>query len=219
MNRILRIIVSLFLIICFGIAISFAGKSSKSMIVDFLVVLGTSPCSELMEVIGIYQDGLGTYQNVEWFQGDLRFKPLCSVERDIITLLPSEARNLLAPGDWNTCGGVKGDLNSPLLNIPALLNAQTGVVGQPSVPGDAGVDTVKHYFLIDSNGDGKFGSGDASVNILWQSGIYLTRTEYSNRTVYELTTALTSHYAEVRSGGVSLGTFCIPLRLTATRMK
>ncbi len=228
MDRTLRIIASSLLIACLGIATTLAGKPPKSTTADFLAAPDTPPCSELTEVTGIYQDGDGTYQNVEWFQGDLRFKPLCSVARNILTLLPSEARSLLAPGDWNTCGGVKGDLNSPLLNIPALLNAAacgpapcsgTAVVGQPSVPGDAGVNTVKHYFLIDSNFDGKFRSGDAPVNILWQSGIHLTRTEYSNRTVYELTTALTSNYAEVHSGGVSLGTFCIPLRLTVTRMK
>jgi hypothetical protein len=186
------------------------------------------PCPELTEVTGIYQDGNGTYlsgDEVVWAKTtngtDLRIKPLCSAGRQLVTLLPEAAMALLS-GDINSCQG-SGGLNTIQLKIPDLQSAQTGVVGQPSSPGDAGVDSVKHYFKVDSNQDGSFGSDDDSVNLVWQSGIYLTRTEYSDRTVYELSTDLTSPYAELFINGfgaaTSKGTFCVPLRLTVTRMK
>jgi hypothetical protein len=180
--------------------------------VDLLLAPITPPCPELAEVTGVYQDGLGTYQNVEWAtRENLHFQPKCSDNRDIIALLPGEATGQLTPGNWTTCIGFS--LNTPLLRIPALLNAQTGVVGQ-----DAGDSGVKYAFHIDSDGDGWF---ETPAHIFWHEGIHLTRTELTNpnRTVYELTTELTSDYAEVRSLGVSLGTFCIPLRLTVTRLK
>ena len=83
---------------------------------------------------------------------------------------------------------------------------------------DPGQDSVKYAFHIDSDGDGYF---ETPANVFWHAGIHLTRTELTNpnRTVYELTTELTSDYAEVRSAGAIIGTFCIPLRLTVTRMK
>jgi hypothetical protein len=190
------------------------GPPKNATTVDLLLVPGTPPCTELSEVTGIYQDGLGTYQFGAWLKGhrDFHFQPLCSDNRNIIALLPAEAIALLTPGDWATCVGPLS-LNTPLLRIPALLDAQTGVVGQ-----DAGFNGVKYASHIDSNGDGGF---DTPANIFWHAGIHLTRTELTNpnRTVYSLTTAPTSDYAELRSAGVSLGTFCIPLRLTVTRMK
>jgi hypothetical protein len=180
--------------------------------VDLLLAPITPPCPELTEVTGLYQDGLGTYQNVGWAtRENLHFQPKCSDNRDVIALLPGEATGQLTPGGWTTCTGFS--LNTPLLRIPALLDAQTGVVGE-----DAGQDSVKYAFHIDSDGDGQF---ETPAHIFWHEGIHLTRTELTNpnRTVYELTTELTSNYAEVRSAGASLGTFCIPLRLIVTRMK
>ena len=105
-----------------------------------------------------------------------------------------------------------------------LAGAQTGVVGQPSLPPDyPKADSVYFFFLVDSNHDGRFGNGDIGYNLVWQSGIYLTHTEYSDRTVYDLTTDLTSPNAEliqgVGNGGTSKGTFCVPLRLMVTRLK
>ena len=53
--------------------------------------------------------------------------------------------------------------------------------------------------------------------------LYLTRTELPDRTIYELTTDLTSPNAAlfrgVGNGGVIEGEFCMPLRLTATQLK
>ena len=180
--------------------------------VDLLFPPMTPPCPELTEVTGIYQDGLGTYQNVGWAtRVNLHVQPLCSDNRDFVALLPGEATDLLPPGDWATCIGFS--LNTPLLRIPALLDARNGVVGQ-----DAGIGSVKYASHIDSDGDGYF---ETPVHIYWHEGIHLTRTELTNpnRTVYQLTTELTSNYAEVRGQNVSLGTFCIPLRLTVTRLK
>ena len=69
----------------------------------------------------------------------------------------------------------------------------------------------------------RVGRGDIGFNLVWQSGIYLTRTEYVDRTVYDLTTDLTSPNAEliqgVGNGGTSKGVFCVPLRLTVTQLK
>jgi len=107
------------------------------------------------------------------------------------------------------------------LKIPDLQGAQTGVVGKPSPSPDyPKADSVYYYFYGDTNHDGSF---DTGYNLVWQSGIYLTRTEYSDRTVYDLTTDLTSPNAEliqgVGSGGTSKGVFCVPLRLMVTRLK
>jgi hypothetical protein len=137
--------------------------------------------------------------------------PPCADGREIIALLPSDATSQMIPGDWASCSGFS--LNTPMLRIPSLLNSQNGVIDQ-----DAGFDGVKYAFHIDSDGDGEF---ETPANIFWHAGIHVTRTELTNpnRTVYSLTTELTSDYAEVRNGGVSVGTFCIPLRLTVTRMK
>ncbi|MEP6995020.1 MAG: hypothetical protein ABI968_10905, partial [Acidobacteriota bacterium] len=83
--------------------------------------------------------------------------------------------------------------------------------------------SVYFYFLVDSNHDGSFGPGDDGYNLVWQSGISLMRTELPDRTIYDLTTDLTSPDAElfrgIGTGGVSEGVFCVPLRLTATRFK
>lgn len=186
----------------------------------------TPPCPELTEVTGIYQDGKGTYlpgDEVVWAKTtngtDLRIKPRCSAEREVIALLPDAAMALLT-GDINSCQS-SGGLNTIQLKIPDLQGAQTGVVGQPTT--GSVVDSVYFYFLTDSNNDGAFGGDDDSINLVWQSGIYLTRTEFSDRTVYDLTTDLTSPYAELFVNGLgaaaSKGTFCVPLWLTATRMK
>lgn len=189
----------------------------NSTTVDLLSPPMTPPCPGLAEVTGIYGDGVypdpsDTYQNVTWAtRVNLHFQPKCSDNRDIIALLPSDATGQLTPGDWTTCSGFS--LNTPLLRIPALLDAQTGVVGQ-----DVGESSVKYAFHIDSDGDGWF---ETPAHIFWHEGIHLTRSELTNpnRTVYALTTELTSHYAEVRSAGASLGDFCIPLRLTVTRLR
>jgi hypothetical protein len=178
--------------------------------VDLLNVPGAPVCTA--EVTGIYQDGLGTYQYGSWIKGAFMFHPPpCADGREIIALLPSDATSQMIPGDWASCSGFS--LNTPMLRIPSLLNSQNGVIDQ-----DAGFDGVKYAFHIDSDGDGEF---ETPANIFWHAGIHVTRTELTNpnRTVYSLTTELTSDYAEVRNGGVSVGTFCIPLRLTVTRMK
>jgi hypothetical protein len=153
---------------------------------------------------------------------DLRIKPLCSANRRLNALLPSAAIALLT-GPMNPCQD-SGELNTIQLKIPDLQDAPTGVVGKPSLSPDyPKAESVYFYFLVDSNHDGTFGGGDDGYNLVWQSGIYLTRTEYSDRTVYELTTDLTSPNAEliqgIGSGGTSKGVFCVPLRLTATRLK
>lgn len=180
--------------------------------VDLLLAPATPPCTELAEVTGIYQDGLGTYQYGGWTRGAFMFHPpACAEGREVFALLPSEATSQMTSGDFGTCSG--SSLNTPMLIIPSLLNAQTGVVDA-----NAGTSGVRYSFHIDSDGDGWF---ETPANIIWHDGIHLTRTELTNpnRTVYQLTTELTSDYAEVRSDGASLGTFCIPLRLTVTRRK
>ncbi|MEX1246711.1 MAG: hypothetical protein WEF99_18350 [Thermoanaerobaculia bacterium] len=187
------------------------GPTKGATTADLLLVPDTPPCPELMEVTGLYQDGLGTYKASWATRVNLHVQPACSDNRNFFLLLPVEARDLLTPGEWASCAGFSN--NTPLLRIPALLDAQTGVVGQ-----DAGFNGVKYAFHIDSDGDGWY---ETPANIYWHDGIHLTRTELTNpnRTVYSLTTGPTSDYAEVRSDGASLGTFCIPLRLTVTRMK
>lgn len=179
--------------------------------VDLLSPPMTPPCPELAEVTGLYQDGLGTYQYGGWMKGSFMFHPpACADGRELIALLPGEARSQLTPGEFGTCSG--SSLNTPMLIIPSLLNAQTGIVDQNAA------FPVRYSFHIDSDGDGWF---ETEANVIWHGGIHLTRTELTNpnRTVYQLTTALSSDYAEVRSLGASLGTFCVPLRLTVTRMK
>jgi hypothetical protein len=222
MNRTLRIFICSALASCVGIATSFAGKPvANTPTADLYLAPSTPPCSGLTEITGIYQDGKGTYlpaDSVEWGGTDLRITPLCP-NRHLNVLLPTAALAVLA-APFETCRGT-----GALLKIPALLNAQTGVVGQPSVPPDyPKAASVYYYFLVDSNHDGKFWShNDIGYNLVWQSGIYLTRTEYSDRTVYDLTTDLTSPDAEllqgVGNGGTSKGVFCIPLRLMVTRLK
>ncbi len=231
MIRILRIITLSVLFSCLGIASSFAGKPvANSPTADLYVAPSTPPCSGLTEVTGIYQDGKGTYlpgDIVEWAKTtdgiDLRIKPLCSAGRQLNALLPNAAIALLA-GPINPCQDSGGGLNTIQLKIPDLQGAQTGVVGRPSLPPDyPKADSVYYYFLVDSNHDGSFGRGDIGYNLVWQSGIYLTRTEYFDRTVYDLTTDLTSPNAEliqgVGTGGTSKGVFCVPLRLTVTQLK
>jgi hypothetical protein len=221
MNRTLRIIAGSVVISCLGIASGFAGKPvANSPTADLFLAPSTPPCSGLSEVTGIYQDGKGTYLPADSVElgGDLRITPLCSVPRHLNVLLPAAALTVLA-APFETCRGT-----GALLKIPALLNAQTGVVGQPSLPPDyPKAASVYYYFLVDSNHDGKFGRGDIGYNLVWQSGIYLTRTEYSDRTVYDLTTDLTSPNAEliqgIGNGGTSKGVFCVPLRLMVTRLK
>jgi|GEM_PF-6303374 len=214
-----------------GIGLAFAGKPgpANSPTADLQLPPTTPPCSGLTEVTGIYQDGKGTYlpgDVVEWASTtngiDLRIKPLCSAGRQLNALLPNAAIALLA-GPINRCQD-SGGLATIQLKIPDLQGAQTGVVGRPSLPPDyPKADSVYFYFLVDSNHDGSFGRGDTGYNLVWQSGIYLTRTEYFDRTVYDLTTDLTSPNAEliqgVGSGGTSKGVFCVPLRLTVTQLK
>jgi hypothetical protein len=175
----------------------------------------------LREVTGIYQDGKGTYgpgESVEFFQSDLRITPLCSADRSLNILLPAAALARLA-GRMENCRGRGG-----LLKIPALLSAPTGVLGEPSLPPDYPKGaSVFYYFHVDTDGDGKFSASDDAYHLIWQSGIHLSRTEHSDRTVYELTTLLTSSDAELireaDAGGVSEGIYPVPLRLTATRVK
>ncbi len=224
MNRTLRIIVWSVLVSGLGIAIGFAGKPPPPPTADLYLAPSTPPCSGLQEVTGIYQDGKGTYlpsDGVEWSRTtngiDLRIRPGCSVPRSLNVLLPAAALAVLAD-PFDTCTG------SALLKIPDLKDAQTGIVGKPALPPDyPKADSVYYYFFVDSNHDGKFGRGDDAYNLVWQSGIYLTRTEYSDRTVYDLTTDLTSPNAELLkgagNGGESKGTFCVPLRLMATQLK
>jgi hypothetical protein len=194
-------------------------KSSTSA--DFDLAPSPSPNPGLTEVTGIYQDGKGTYRPgdaVEFFQSDLRVTPLCSANRSFQILLPAAARARLA-GPIETCRG-----RWSLLKIPAVLNAETGVVGEPSLPPDYPKGASVFYsFLVDTKGDGRFSLDDDAYHLVWQSGIHLTRTECLDRTVYSLTTDLTSPDAELirdtDTGGVSEGVFPVPLRLTATRLK
>jgi len=173
------------------------------------------------EDTGIYQDGKGTYlpgDAVEFFKCDLRITPLCSASRSFHIVLPAAALALLA-GRIETCRG-----RWSLLKIPGLLNARTGAVGEPSLPPDYPKGASVFYsFLVDSNRDGGSSIDDDAFHLVWQSGIHLTRTDYTDRTVYELTTDLTSSDAELiretDSGGVSEGIYPVPLRLTATRRK
>jgi len=186
---------------------------------DLYLAPTTPPCSGMTEVTGIYQDGKGTYLPNEGIafgsDSDLNFQPLCSANRQFNVLLPAAAlAQLTGPmGRCPTTGHI-------LLKIPNLLNAQSGVVGLPHPPNPVW-DSVHYYFAVDTNGDGKFGPPkDDTYNLVWQSGIWLTRTEYPDRTVYELTTDLTSHNAELFRGATeSKGSFCVPLRLTVTRLK
>jgi hypothetical protein len=188
---------------------------------DLDLARSAPPGPGLTEVTGIYQDGKGTYlpgDSVEFFQSDLRITPLCSASRSLNVLLPAAALVRLT-GPMETCRGRGG-----LLKIPALLNARTGVMGEPSLPPDYPMGaSVFYYFVVDSNGDGRFSLDDDAYTLVWQSGIHLTRSEHSDRTVYELTTELTSPDAELiretDAGGVSEGVFPMPLRLTATRSK
>ncbi len=202
---------------------------TNSTTVDLGLAPSTPPCPGLTEVTGIYQDGKGTYlpgDSVVWADTDngvdLRIKPLCSANRQLNPLLPGAAIALLT-GPINPCQD-SGGINTIQLKIPDLQGAPTGVVGKPSLSPDyPKAESVYFYFLVDSNHDGNFGGGDDGYNLVWQSGIYLTRTELPDRTVYELTTDLTSPDAEliqgIGSGGTSKGVFCVPLRLTATRLK
>lgn len=205
-------------------AILFAAKPPppKPTTVDLYLAPTTPPCGGT-EVTGIYQDGKGIYLPTEGIgfggdPGDLNFTPLCSANRRINALLPAAALAQLS-GPMGSCRGSSGNV---LLKIPALLNAQSGVVGLSSPPNPVW-ESVHYYFGVDTNGDGKFGPPrDDTYNLVWQSGIWLTRTEYVDRWVYELTTDLTSPNADLFLGGdntQSLGTFCIPLRLIVTRMK
>ena len=221
MNRTLRIITWSVLVSGVGIATSFAGKPvANSPTADLYLAPTTPPCSGLTEVTGIYQDGKGTYlpaDSVAWGGTDLRITPLCP-NRHFNVLFPAAELSVLG-GPFETCRGV-----GALLKIPALLDAHTGVVGQPSLPPDyPKAASVYYYFYVDSNHDGSFGRGDTGYNLVWQSGIYLTRTEYFDRTVYDLTTDLTSPNAEliqgVGNGGTSKGVFCVPLKLIVTRLK
>jgi streptogramin lyase len=196
---------------------------------DLYLAPSTPQCSGLTEVTGIYQDGRGTYlpgDSVVWADTpngiDLRIKPLCSGNRRLNALLPSAAMALLT-GPINPCQD-SGSLNTIQLKVPDLHEAPTGVVGKPSLPPDyPKAESVYFYFLVDSNHDGRFDGRDDGYNLVWQSGIYLTRTEYFDRTVYELTTDLTSPNAEllqgIGNGGSSKGVFCVPLRLTVTQPK
>jgi len=231
MNRTLRILTWSILVSCVGIASSFAGKPGplKLPTADLYLAPSTSQCPVPAEVTGIYQDGKGTYlpgDVVEWASTtngiDLRIKPLCSAGRQLNALLPNAAIALLA-GPINRCQG-SDNLNTIQLKVPDLQGAQTGVVGKASLPPDyPKADSVYFFFLVDSNHDGRFGNGDVGYNLVWQSGIHLTRTEYFDRTVYDLTTDLTSPNAEliqgVGNGGTSKGVFCVPLRLMVTQLK
>lgn len=64
---------------------------------------------------------------------------------------------------------------------------------------------------------------DDAYHLVWQSGIYLTRTEHVDHAVFELATDLTSPdeelIREADTGGVSEGVFPLLLRLTVTRLK
>src|SRR6266536_1729832 len=225
MFKVLRLVGVGVFVSCLGITNGFAGKPvPKSPTADLYLAPSTSQCSGLTEVTGIYQDGKGTYlpsDSVQWATGggangiDLRITPLCSVPRNLNVLLPAAASTVLG-GPFETCRGM-----GALLKIPDLQGAQTGVVGIPSLaPEYPKANSVYYYFFADSNHDGTF---DTGYNLVWQSGIYLTRTEYSDRTVYDLTTDLTSPNAELiqggGNGGTSKGVICVPLRLMVTRLK
>jgi hypothetical protein len=220
MNRTLRIITCSAFVSCLGIGSSFAAKPPKNpTTVDLYLAPMTPPCTGMTEVTGIYQDGSGPYlpnEGIAFSGEDLHIRPSCSANRRINALLSAAALNQLS-GPMGSCL----EYGSVLLKIPALLNAKSGVIGLPSPPNPVW-DSVHYYFLVDTNGNGRFALNpdrDDAYNLVWQSGIWLTRTEYSDRTVYELTTDMTSHNAELFLGQVSKGTFCVPLRLTATRMK
>ena len=60
-----------------------------------------------------------------------------------------------------------------------------------------GEGRVFYYFLVDANSDGRVPPGADPYALVWQSGIHLTRTEHTDRTVYQLTTELTSSDAEL----------------------
>ena len=152
----------------------------------------TPPCPDPAEVTGIYEDGKGAYlagDAVEFaVNGDLRITPLCSANRSFNALLPAAALARLT-GPMETCRGT-----GALLKIPALRNAKTGIVGEPSLPPDYPKGaSVFFYFLVDTTGDGRFSlSTDDAYYLVWQSGIHLTRSEQGDHTLYELTTELTS---------------------------
>lgn len=167
----------------------------NSTTADLDLAPSAPPGPGLAEVAGIYQDGKGTYlpgDAVEFFQSDLRITPLCSASRSLNVQLPAAALARLT-GPMETCRGRGG-----LLKIPALLNAQTGVIGERSLPPDYPKGaSVFYYFLVDTDGDGRFSPDDDAYTLVWQSGIHLTRTEHADRTVYELATDLTSSDAEL----------------------
>lgn len=200
-----------------------APAPANSTTADLDLAPSTPPCPDLAEVTGIYQDGKGPYlpkDAVEFApNGDLRITPLCSANRSLNVLLPSAALARLT-GPMEVCRGTGG-----LLKIPALLNAQTSVVGEPSLPPDYPKGaSVFYYFLVDTTGGGKFSlTTDDAYYLVWQSGIHVARVEHVDHTVFELTTALTSPDAELiresDSGGVSEGVFPVPLRLAVTRSK
>jgi hypothetical protein len=187
--------------------------------VDLHLAPTTPPCAGMTEVTGIYQDGNGIYLPNEGVGfnsgGDLNMGPLCSENRQINALLPAAALAQLT-GPMGSCP----EIGKILLKIPDLLNAQSGPLGLPHPPNPVW-ESVHYYFVVDTNGDGRFGlPRDDAYNLVWQSGIWLNRTEYVDRTVYELTTDMTSHNAELFRGATeSKGTFCVPLQLTVTRMK
>jgi hypothetical protein len=201
-----------------------AGPSARnSTTADLCLAPGRPPCPGPAEVTGIYQDGKGPYLSQEGVEfavnGDLRITPLCSANRSFDALLPAAALARLT-GPMETCRGT-----GALLKIPALINAQTGVVGEPSLPPDYPKGaSVFYYFLVDRTGHGKFSlSDDDAYYFVWQSGIHLNRTEQDDQTVFELTTELTSPDAELireaDTGGESEGVFPVPLALTVTRLK
>lgn len=194
-------------------------RHTNSTTVD--LALAPSQVPGAAEVTGIYQDGKGTYlpeDAVEFFQNDLRITPLCSAHRSFHIALPAAALARLA-GPMETCRG-----KWSLLKVPVLLNGQTGVIGEPSLPPDYPKGASVFYsFLVDRKGDGSFSLDSDAYHLVWQSGIHLTRTDEADRTVYALTTDLTSPEAELirdtDSGGMSQGVFPVPLRLTVTRRK
>ncbi len=216
-------IASSFVLAIFAILVSnaslFAAKPppSNPTTVDLFLAPTTPPCSGMTEITGIYQDGSGTYSAGVGFNsaGDLNIRPPCP--RRINALLPAAALAQLT-GPTGHCL----EQGSVLLKIPGLLNAQSGVVGLHTPPGP----TTHYYFIVDSNGNGRFRlqpDRDNSYNLIWESGIWLERTEYVDRTVYDLQTGIppTTHDAELVQvqGNLSKGTFCVPLRMIVTRMK
>ncbi len=189
--------------------------------VDLYLAPSTPPCPGLAEVTGMYQDGQGIYLPDEGVafnsDGDLNIRPSCPANRRLNALLPAAALAQLT-GPMGSCL----EQGSVLLKIPGLLNAQSGVVGLHTPPGP----TTHYYFIVDSNGNGRFRlqpDRDNSYNLIWQRGIWLERTEYIDRTVYDLQTGIppTTHDADLVQvqGDQSKGTFCVPLRMIVTRMK